>query len=185
MDQKGLDLISDIFEQMMDLGIQLVLLGSGDDYYQKLFAELKMKHQRQMSIYLGFNLDLAQKIYAGADMFLMPSRFEPCGLSQLISLRYGTIPIVRAVGGLADTIENYDEAKGKGNGFSFKPYESGALLTTIRRAVALYQEQPNQWRQLMVNAMKCDFSWNRSAQEYVMLYERAIHQNLATLYRVV
>ncbi len=185
VDQKGLDLINEIFEQMMDLGIQLVLLGSGDDYYQKLFAELKMKHQMQMSIYLGFNQDLAQKIYAGADMFLMPSRFEPCGLSQLISLRYGTIPIVRAVGGLADTIENYDEAKGKGNGFSFKPYESTALLTTIRRAVAIYQEQPNQWRQLVVNAMKCDFSWNRSAQEYVMLYERAIHQNLATLYRVV
>jgi starch synthase len=117
-------------------------------------------------------------------MFLMPSRFEPCGLSQLISLRYGTIPIVRAVGGLADTIEDYDEAKGKGNGFSFKPYEPGALLETIRRAIALYQNQL-QWRQLMVNAIKCDFSWNRSAQEYVMLYEKAIYQNLAMLYRVV
>jgi starch synthase len=117
-------------------------------------------------------------------MFLMPSRFEPCGLSQLISLRYGTVPIVREVGGLADTIENYDEVKGKGNGFSFKPYETGALIDTVRRAVALYQNQPNQWRQLMVNAMKCDFSWNKSAQEYVMLYEKAIHQNLATLYRM-
>ncbi len=184
VDQKGLDLISGIFEQLMDLGIQLVLLGSGDDHYQKLFAELKMKHQNQVALYLGFNLDLAQKIYAGADMFLMPSRFEPCGLSQMISLRYGTVPVVREVGGLADTIENYDEATGKGNGFSFKPYETGALIDTVRRAVALYQNQPDQWRQLMVNAMKCDFSWNRSAQEYVMLYEKAIHQNLATLYRV-
>lgn len=184
VDQKGIDLISGIFEQLMDLGIQLVLLGSGDDHYQKLFAELKMKHHNQVAIYLGFNPDLAQKIYAGADMFLMPSRFEPCGLSQLISLRYGTIPIVREVGGLADTIENYDEVKGKGNGFSFKPYETGALIDTVRRAVALYQNQPNQWHQLMVNAMKCDFSWNKSAQEYVMLYEKAIHQNLATLYRM-
>ena len=184
VDQKGLDLISGIFEQLMDLGIQLVLLGSGDDRYQKLFAELKMKYHNQVAVNLGFNPDLAQKIYAGADMFLMPSRFEPCGLSQMISLRYGTIPIVRAVGGLADTIENYDEARGKGNGFSFKPYEAGALIDTVRRAVALYQDQPGQWRQLMINAMKCDFSWNRSAQEYVMLYEKAIHQNLATLYRM-
>ena len=185
VDQKGLDLISAVFTQMMDLGVQLVLLGSGEDHYQKLFAELKMKYPSQVAIYLGFNADLAQKIYAGVDMFLMPSRFEPCGLSQLISLRYGTIPIVRAVGGLADTIEDFDEISGKGNGFSFKAYEAGALMDTIRRAVALYQEQPNQWQQLMVNAMKCDFSWNKSAHDYVMLYEKAIHQNLATLYRVV
>lgn len=185
VDQKGLDLISGTFKQMMDLGVQLVLLGSGDDHYQRLFAELKMKYPHQVAIYLGFNPELAQKIYAGADMFLMPSRFEPCGLGQLISLRYGSIPIVRAVGGLADTIEDYDEIKGKGNGFSFKPYEAGALLDTIKRAVALYQNQPDRWRQLIVSAMKCDFSWGRSAQEYAMLYEKAIHQNLATLYRVV
>jgi starch synthase len=184
VDQKGLDLVSGVFEQLMSLGIQMVLLGSGDDHYQKLFAELKMKHHNQVAISLGFNYDLAQKIYAGADMFIMPSRFEPCGLSQLISLRYGTVPIVRAVGGLADTIENYDENKGKGNGFTFIPYETGALLDTIRRAVSLYRDRPDQWRQLMVNAMKCDFSWNRSAQEYVMLYEKAIQQNLAALYRV-
>ncbi len=123
VDQKGFDLVSCIFTRLMQLGVQLVLLGSGDDHYQKLFAELKMNYSSQVASYLGFNPDLAQKIYAGADMFLMPSRFEPCGLSQLISLRYGTIPIVRAVGGLADTIQDYDEAKGKGNGFSFKPYE--------------------------------------------------------------
>ncbi len=185
VDQKGLDLISSIFTQMMDLGVQLVLLGSGDDYYQKLFAELKMKYPNQVGIFLGFNLELAQKIYAGADMFLMPSRFEPCGLSQLISLRYGTIPVVREVGGLADTIQDYDEKEGKGNGFSFKPYEASTLLETIKRAVTIYLDQPGQWRHLMGNAMKCDYSWSRSAQEYVMLYEKAIHQNLASLYRVV
>lgn len=185
VDQKGLDLISSIFRQIMELGTQLVLLGSGDDHYQRLFAELKMQYPGQAALCLGFNPDLAQQIYAGADMFLMPSRFEPCGLSQLISLRYGTIPIVRAVGGLADTIDNFDEIRGKGNGFSFKPYEAGALLDTIKRAVDIYRKQPNQWRQLMANAMKCDFSWNRSAEEYVMLYEKTIHQNLVTLYRVV
>jgi len=184
VDQKGLDLITGIFEQLMGLGIQLVLLGSGDDHYQKLFAELKMKYHNQVAIYLGFNLDLAQKIYAGADMFLMPSLFEPCGLSQMISLRYGTIPVVRDVGGLADTIENYDKVKRKGNGFLFKPYTTDALLETVKKAVTLYQDQPDQWRQLIVNAMKYDYSWNRSAEEYGMLYEKAIHQNLSTLYRM-
>lgn len=185
VDQKGFDLVSSSFDMLMALGVQLVLLGSGDDHYQKLFAQLKMKYPGQVAIHLGFNPALAQKIYAGADMFLMPSRFEPCGLSQLISLRYGTVPIVRAVGGLADTIQDYEEAKGKGNGFSFKPYDPAALLDAVSRAVNLYQERPQQWRCLVVNAMKCDFSWQRSAQEYVKLYEKAIHQNLASLYRVV
>jgi starch synthase len=143
-----------------------------------------MKYHNQVAIYLGFNLDLAQKIYAGADMFLMPSLFEPCGLSQMISLRYGTIPVVRDVGGLADTIENYDKVKRKGNGFLFKPYTTDALLETVKKAVTLYQDQPDQWRQLIVNAMKYDYSWNRSAEEYGMLYEKAIHQNLSTLYRM-
>ncbi len=185
VDQKGLDLIADIFDEMMALGIQFVLLGSGADYYQKLFAEFKMKHPQQAAINLGFNPILAKKIYAGADMFLMPSRFEPCGLAQLISLRYGTIPIVRATGGLADTIQDYDEKKGAGNGFSFKPYEPKALLEAIKRALAIYRERPEQWRRLMVNAMKADYSWERSAQEYTQLYEKAIHKHLATLYRVV
>ncbi|NPV28307.1 MAG: glycogen synthase GlgA [Firmicutes bacterium] len=185
VDQKGLDLIADIFDEMMALGIQFVLLGSGADYYQKLFAEFKMKYPQQAAINLGFNPILAKKIYAGADMFLMPSRFEPCGLAQLISLRYGTIPIVRATGGLADTIQDYDEKKGAGNGFSFKPYEPKALLEAIKRALAIYRERPEQWRRLMVNAMKADYSWERSAQEYTQLYEKAIHKHLATLYRVV
>lgn len=185
VDQKGLDLIADIFDEMMALGIQFVLLGSGADYYQKLFAEFKMKYPQQAAINLGFNPILAKKIYAGSDMFLMPSRFEPCGLAQLISLRYGTIPIVRATGGLADTIQDYDEKKGAGNGFSFKPYEPVALLEAIKRALAIYRERPEQWRRLMVNAMKADYSWERSAQEYTQLYEKAIHKHLATLYRVV
>lgn len=104
---------------------------------------------------------------------------------QLISLRYGTIPIVRAVGGLADTIKDYDENREEGNGFAFKPYDPSALFNAIKRAVSLYREQPEQWKQLIIKAMKCDYSWNRSAQEYVHLYEKAIKKNLSILYRVV
>lgn len=183
--QKGLDLIADVFDQLMSLGVQFVLLGSGEDYYQKLFSELKMKYQQQAAINLGFNAELAQKIYAGADVFLMPSRFEPCGLSQMISLRYGTIPVVREVGGLADTITNYNEQTGTGNGFSFKPYEPGAFLEAIKRALKIYRQQPEQWRRLMIRAMQSDFSWDRSAGEYVKLYRKAMEKNQNTRYRMV
>lgn len=185
VDQKGLDLISAVFEEMMGLGVQFVLLGSGADCYQKLFVELKMKYPQQTAVNLGLNIELGQRIYAGSDMFLMPSRFEPCGLGQLISLRYGTIPIVRATGGLADTIQDYDEKKGKGNGFTFELYEPCALLEAMKRALTIYTNYPEQWRRLMVNAMKADYSWDRSAQEYVQLYEKAIHKHLATFYHVV
>ncbi|MDH7578771.1 MAG: glycogen synthase GlgA [Bacillota bacterium] len=185
VDQKGLDLISDIFDELMATGSQFILLGSGEDYYQKLFAEFKMKYPQQAAINLGFNPVLAKKIYAGSDMFLMPSRFEPCGLAQLISLRYGTIPIVRATGGLADTIQDYNEKNREGNGFSFKAYEPTALLDAIKRALAIYLEQPEQWRRLMVNGMKSNFSWERSAQQYAELYEKAIHKRLSSLYRIV
>jgi starch synthase len=176
VDQKGLDLIAAIFDRMLALGVQFVLLGSGADNYQKLFAELKVRYPQQVAVNLGFNAELAQKIYAGADIFLMPSRFEPCGLGQLISLRYGTIPVVRSVGGLADTIREYDPASGKGNGFIFKPYQADELLQAITRAVQLYR-QPPQWHKLQVNAMKDDFSWTHSAREYVDLYGRAISKN--------
>ncbi len=185
VEQKGLDLIGNIFGEIMDTGIQFILLGSGADSYQKLFAEFKIKYPQQAAINLGFNPELAKKIYAGVDMFLMPSRFEPCGLAQLISLRYGTIPIVRATGGLVDTVQDYDEKKGEGNGFSFKVYEPKALLEAIKRALTIYLEKPEQWRRLMVNGMKADYSWERSAGQYAQLYDKAIHKHLATLYRVV
>jgi starch synthase len=183
--QKGLDLLAGIFDQLMSLGVQLVLLGSGEDYYQKLFAELKMKYQQQAAINLGFNVELAQKIYAGSDIFLMPSLFEPCGLSQMISLRYGTIPVVREVGGLADTIQNYDEHEETGNGFSFKSYTPEALLEAIKRALKIYRQHPEQWKRLMLRAMESDYSWEKSAQEYVKLYQKAIEKNQAVKYRLV
>jgi starch synthase len=185
VDQKGLDLITGIFEQLMDLGIQFVLLGSGEDHYQRLFAELKMRYPQQTAANIGFNVELAQKIYAGSDIFMMPSRFEPCGLSQMISLRYGTIPLVRAVGGLADTIKDYNVDKDTGNGFSFKPYQTEALLDTVRRAVTIYRQRPELWRRLMVRAMSSDYSWERSAREYVEIYRGAIEKHLEIPHRAV
>lgn len=183
--QKGLDLVAGMFNQLMSMGAQLILLGSGEDYYQKLFAELKMRYQQQAAINIGFNVELAQKIYAGSDIFLMPSLFEPCGLSQMISLRYGTIPVVREVGGLADTIQDYDEQNETGNGFSFKPYTPEALLETIKRALKIYRQHPEQWKRLMLRAMESDYSWERSAQEYVKIYQKAIEKNQASRYRLV
>ena len=182
VDQKGLDLIAEIFEQIMDLDVQFVLLGTGEDHYQRLFAELKMKYPQQTAANIGFNVELAQKIYAGSDIFLMPSRFEPCGLSQMISLRYGTIPLVRSVGGLADTIEDYNPETDTGNGFSFKPYQAQELLNTIRRAVDIYRQNPELWQSLVNRAMKSDFSWERSAEEYVEIYRKAIDKNLTASY---
>ncbi|KUK31156.1 MAG: Glycogen synthase [Thermoanaerobacterales bacterium 50_218] len=179
--QKGLDLIIEAFEGMMATGIEFVLLGSGEDSYQRQFVELKMKYPRQVAVNLGFNVELAHKIYAGADIFLMPSRFEPCGLAQLISLRYGTIPVVRATGGLADTIQNFDGKKG--NGFSFEPYDSDALLEAVKRAVAVYNDHPDQWHCLKVNGMKADHSWSRSASEYLQLYEKAIRKHLSSFHK--
>jgi starch synthase len=180
VDQKGLDLITDIFDMVMNLGVQFVLLGSGEDHYQKLFAQLKMKYPRQTAANIGFNVELAQKIYAGADIFLMPSRFEPCGLSQMISLRYGTIPLVRSVGGLADTIEDYNPETDKGNGFSFKPYQAQELFSAIKRAVDMYRLKPELWKRLVERAMRSDFSWERSAGEYVEIYRKAIDKNIVS-----
>lgn len=183
VDQKGLSLIIEIFDQIMKLGVQFVLLGSGDDHLQRQFTELKMRYPQQAAVNIGFNIELAQKIYAGSDIFLMPSRFEPCGLSQMISLRYGTIPVVRSVGGLSDTIENFNEQSGKGNGFAFKPYQSQELLKSIERAVNIYRNKPDLWKSLVVNGMKSDFSWERSAKEYVNLYQKAIDKNLSIPHR--
>ncbi|MDD4169778.1 MAG: glycosyltransferase, partial [Desulfotomaculaceae bacterium] len=126
-----------------------------------------------------FNAILAQRIYAGADMFLMPSRFEPCGLGQLISLRYGTIPIVRFTGGLADTVSDYNPATNSGNGFGFSDYSETSLLNTINRALKLYREKPEEWQRLVKNAMELDFSWARSGVEYLSLFQEAMSKHLS------
>lgn len=176
VDQKGLDLIAEIFEDLMTKDVQFVLLGSGDRYYEKFFKDMAKHFPDKIGVYIGFNAALAQQIYAGCDMFLMPSRFEPCGLGQLISLRYGTIPIVRATGGLADTVSNYDPFSKRGNGFVFKEYVAEKLLDAIERALYVYRDRKDLWTDLVKKALESDFSWENSAKEYVELYHTAIEK---------
>jgi starch synthase len=169
-DQKGFDLILDISEKMLARGVSFVLLGSGAEVYERAFQSLQRARPSRVGVYLGFSNELAHKIEAGADMFLMPSRFEPCGLNQMYSLRYGTVPIVRGVGGLEDTIENFDRSTGRGNGFKFYEYSSARLLEKIQEALEVYAE-PELWRRLMLNGMRADYSWDASARRYIVLYE--------------
>jgi 1,4-alpha-glucan branching enzyme len=165
--QKGFDLIEQAAEELMARDLQFILVGSGDHHYQELFAQLAVRFPGRLSVKIAFDERLAHQLEAGADMFLMPSRYEPSGLNQLYSLKYGTIPIVRATGGLKDSVQEFDGSAG--TGFVFEPYEPSALLATIDRALAAYSRK-DQWRQLMHNAMAADFSWTHSAQEYVRIF---------------
>jgi starch synthase len=167
--QKGIDLVAEVLDQMLALNTQFVLLGTGEPPLHKAFEAIKAKHPAQVGLKLGFDVGLSHQIEAGADMFLMPSRYEPCGLNQMYSLAYGTIPLVRATGGLDDTIQPYHPGSGQGNGFKFAEASAAALLGTVKEAVALYRK-PEQWKRLVQNAMACDFSWDRSAREYEALY---------------
>ena len=170
-DQKGFDLILSIADRMLDLGVGFVLLGSGLEEYELAFQALRDKRRSQVGVYLGFSNELAHKIEAGADMFLMPSRFEPCGLNQMYSLKYGTVPIVRAAGGLDDTIVNFDHTALRGNGFKFYEYDAERLLEKIQEALLVYEE-PDLWRSLTLNGMRADYSWTESARHYADLYQR-------------
>jgi starch synthase len=170
-DQKGFDLIIDIAWQMLDRGVGFIMLGSGAEIFERAFQALRNARPQQVGVYLGLSNELAHKIEAGSDMFLMPSRFEPCGLNQMYSLKYGTPPIVRAVGGLDDTIENFDRSTKRGNGFKFYEYDSTRLLEKIYEALMVYADR-DLWRTLMLTGMRADHSWTHSAQEYIELYER-------------
>jgi len=172
-DQKGFDLILAIADRMLAQGVAFVLLGSGEEEYERAFQALRDSRRSQVGVYLGFSNDLAHKIEAGADMFLMPSRFEPCGLNQMYSLKYGTVPIVRAAGGLDDTIENFDHTALRGNGFKFYEYDAERLLETIHEALLVYGER-DLWRALMLNGMRADYSWTESARHYIELYQRLV-----------
>ncbi|MDI6827526.1 MAG: glycogen synthase GlgA [Armatimonadota bacterium] len=172
-DQKGLDLIKGAASRIMKLGVQLVVLGIGDRKYEKFLTQLEEKYPSQVKANIGFDAKLAQRIYAGCDMFLMPSRFEPCGLGQLISLRYGTIPIVRCTGGLADTITSYEPSNPNSNGFCFSEYSPSALLGAIKQAVEVYKDKA-EWDKLVRRALSSDYSWNTSAKKYVELYWEAV-----------
>ena len=174
--QKGLDLIVEAFDELMELDLQFVLLGTGNEEYHKQFEAFAGKHRGRFSANITFDNALAHRIEAGSDMYLMPSRYEPCGLNQLYSLRYGAVPIVRKTGGLADTIANCTPtalAKETANGFSFESYKSRALLAAVKRAVKLFADR-RAWRRLMLAGMRQDWSWRRSALKYLELYERAL-----------
>ena len=172
-DQKGFDILGDAIDHLLDLGIQFVLLGTGDPHYHEMFSRIAQTCPGRAAVFLTFNAELAQKIYAGSDMFLMPSRFEPCGLGQMIAMRYGNVPIVRATGGLADTVKDFDPRSGEGNGFSFTSYDRWALFAAIIRALENFKYRDT-WSKLQVRGMGADFSWTASARKYVDLYYRAI-----------
>lgn len=192
--QKGLDILSESIEELMRLDLQLLILGEGEESYHRILKDMSKRYPSNVGLKIGFDPILARKIYAGSDFFLMPSKYEPCGLGQLISLRYGTIPIVRKTGGLADTIKEFNPKsphrppliKGgmggferggqggiRGNGFLFKDYSSRTLLKTVKKALRLYQDR-NLWGHLISNAMVSDFSWRASAKKYLRIYRKAI-----------
>jgi len=169
--QKGFDLIAQIMERLAREDMIIVALGTGDKEYEELFRRMNKQFPQKIAVKVAYDNAIAHKIEAGADMFLMPSRYEPCGLNQIYSLKYGTVPIVRATGGLDDTIEPWDARSGKGTGFKFTEYNGESLLLTIKQALQAYRDQSS-WQVLMRNGMNKDFSWNFSAKEYIRIYER-------------
>jgi starch synthase len=169
--QKGFDLIAQIADRLAREEMTLVILGSGDKAYEEMFARLSKQFPNKIAVKVAYDNAIAHKIEAGADMFLMPSRYEPCGLNQIYSLKYGTVPIVRATGGLDDTIEPWDARTGKGTGFKFTEYNGEALLLTVKQALQAFRDKTS-WQVLMRNGMGKDFSWNASAREYGKIYER-------------
>ena len=174
--EKGLDLISESFENIIKLNLQFVLLGTGDKKYHSFFEKMAHKHKNKFACYLGFNDELAHLIEAGADVFLMPSRYEPCGLNQMYSLTYGTVPVVRETGGLADTVTPFNEKTGEGNGFIFKKYDADAMFKELKKALNFFEDKKT-WVKIMRNGMKLDFSWNSSAKKYVDLYKTILNNN--------
>jgi starch synthase len=175
-DQKGFDLIAAAADQLMALDARWVVLGNGERRYEQMWTALAARHPDRVSATIGFDERVAHYIEAGADMFLMPSRFEPCGLNQLYSLRYGTIPIVRATGGLNDTVQDVDESP-EGTGFKFRDYTPQALVQTVRRALDRFEDRES-WQVVQQRGMRQDHSWDASAEEYVKLY-RAMSERLS------
>ena len=169
--QKGFDLISQIMDRLAREDMIVVALGAGDKVYEEMFRRLHKQFPQKIAVKVAYDNAIAHKIEAGSDMFLMPSRYEPCGLNQIYSLKYGTVPVVRATGGLDDTIEPWDARTGRGTGFKFTEYNGESLLLTIKQALQAFRDQSS-WQTLMRNGMSKDFSWNASAKEYVRIYDR-------------
>ena len=170
-DQKGFDLIGTVMEELMRDNVQIAVLGSGEYVYEEMLRNFASRYPGRFSTSIFYSEPLSHRIYAGADAFLMPSRFEPCGLSQLMSLRYGTLPIVRETGGLKDTVAAYNEITDEGTGFSFARYDAWDMLNTIRYAERIYFDRRENWNRMVVRAMKQDFSWDASARQYEKLYD--------------
>lgn len=170
--QKGLDLVKHVFHEVLKNDVQFIVLGTGDKEFEGFFRQMEEEYPKKVRAHIGFNEQLAHQLYAAADLFLMPSKFEPCGLGQLIAMRYGAVPIVRETGGLNDTVEPYNEYTNSGNGFSFKNYNAHDLLNTVNRAVDFYQEKET-WEFLVQSAMKKDYSWVQSAKKYIQLYSES------------
>jgi starch synthase len=171
-DQKGFDLIADRAHELMRMDLVLVVLGTGDRKYEELFRALATAYPGRVGVKIAYDNALAHKIEAGADLFLMPSRYEPCGLNQIYSMKYGTVPVVRATGGLEDSVEQFNLEHGTGTGFKFGEYSSGAMLYAVRQALQHFVDE-GIWRRIQLNGMAKDFSWNRPAAEYLRVYEAA------------
>jgi starch synthase len=175
VDQKGLDILTEALPEIMALGFRLVILGTGDEKYHRVLEDAAASYPGRIRALLRYDDALARNIYAGCDLFLMPSRYEPCGLGQMLALRYGTVPVVRKTGGLSDTVENYNPRTGRGTGFVFEEYSASALVDCLRRALVVYGDRKT-WKRLVQNGMKQDFSWERSAREYVKMYRKAMRK---------
>jgi len=173
VEQKGLDLIAHIIYEILDKDVQLIILGTGEAKYENMFKKLQGMFPDKVRAYINFDINLAEKIYAGSDIFLMPSLFEPCGLAQMISLAYGTIPIVRETGGLKDTIIAYNKEDATGTGFTFENYNAHELLFKIKESINLYDDKES-WSGLVENALKEKFSWGNSAKQYKKIYNEII-----------
>ncbi|MDD6348179.1 MAG: glycogen synthase GlgA [Lachnospiraceae bacterium] len=170
-DQKGFDLIDCVMDEMCGDNVQFVILGTGEERYENMFRHFDWKYHGRVSAQIYYNEALAHRIYAASDAFLMPSRFEPCGLSQLMSLRYGCLPIVRETGGLKDTVEPYNEFEGTGTGFSFTNYNAHEMMNTVRYAERIYYDRKREWNKMIERAMRADFSWHASALQYQAMYD--------------
>ena len=170
--QKGLDIVQHVLGDIMEMDLQLVVIGTGDHQYEDMLQHAADRYPDKCSVNLVFDNHLARQLYAASDLFLMPSQFEPCGLGQLIALRYGSLPLVRETGGLKDTVTDYRDPAGEGTGFTFVNYNAHEMLYTLLEAVKLYRENPDRWKELVVRAMTKDYSWNKSAGVYRDLYEK-------------
>jgi len=169
--QKGIELVEEAFDRILGLGTRLVVLGKGELKFERFWHDAAKRHPKLVGVRIAQDEALAHQIEAGADMLLMPSKFEPCGLNQMYSLRYGTVPVVRATGGLADTVRERGPSTGEGNGFSFAAYDANDLVACLERVVAMYRDKP-QWERLQRNGMGCDFSWRKCVEQYLELYEK-------------